>query len=258
MSDNNDKNESLISHLEALRQTLLKCLISLACVLPFALFIAPKALNCLIKILVGNYDIKFNYFSPAEVFILQVKIALVIDIMICFPYIAKKLWDFILPALYEHEKKFIKSIVFVSSLLFICGVLFCLFVMLPFIISFGMSFATSNIQAVFGISNVINLSLWLSIVFGFMFEIPLITHSLIKWGIVDYETIADKRPYVIVGLLIIAAILTPPDVLSQLILFIPTYTLFELGLFFSKRKSIGRKDKNTKIIQDSEYLKEVK
>lgn len=130
--------------------------------------------------------------------------------------------------------------------------------MLPFIISFGMSFATSNIQAVFGISNVINLSLWLSIVFGFMFEIPLITHSLIKWGIVDYETIADKRPYVIVGLLIIAAILTPPDVLSQLILFIPTYTLFELGLFFSKRKSIGRKDKNTKIIQDSEYLKEVK
>ena len=199
-------NESLISHLEALRETLLKCFISLGVVLPFTLFAAPKALNFLIKILVGNHDVKFNYFSPAEVFLLQIKVALVIDILICFPYIAKKLWD----------------------------VLFCLFVMLPLVINFGLSFATSDIQAVFGISNVVNLSLWLAVVFGLMFQMPLITHSLIKWKIVDYETIADKRPYVIVGLLIIAAILTPPDVLSQIILFIPTYALFEVGLLFSK------------------------
>ena len=227
-------NESLISHLEALRETLLKCFISLGVVLPFTLFAAPKALNFLIKILVGNHDIKFNYFSPAEVFLLQIKVALVLDILICFPYMAKKIWDFILPALYEHERKFIKSMVLMSSSLFILGVLFCLFVMLPLVINFGLSFATSDIQAVFGISNVVNLSLWLAVVFGLMFQMPLITHSLIKWEIVDYETIADKRPYVIVGLLIIAAILTPPDVLSQIILFIPTYALFEVGLLFSK------------------------
>lgn len=229
-------NETLISHLEALRETLLKCFISLGVVLPFTLFLAPKALDYLIKILIGNNNVTFNFFSPTEVFILQIKMAVVIDLVICFPYMAKKIWDFILPALYDNERKFIKSIVLISSTLFVCGVLFCLFLILPLIINFGMSFATGQIQAVFGISNVINLSLWLAVVFGLMFQMPLVTHSLIKSGIVDYETIADKRPYVVVGLLILAAVLTPPDVVSQVMLFIPTYALFELGLLFSRGK----------------------
>ena len=227
-------NETLISHLEALRETLLKCFISLGVIFPLAIYLAPKALDYLIKILIGKNNITFNYFSPTEVFILQIKMALVIDLLICFPYIAKKLWDFILPALYDNERKFIKSIVFLSSGLFIGGVLFCLFLILPLIINFGMSFATSNIQAVFGITNVITLSLWLAVVFGLMFQMPLITHSLIKSGFIDYQTVANKRPYVVVILLIIAAVLTPPDVVSQVMLFLPTYALFELGLLFSK------------------------
>lgn len=239
MSDNTQENdnETLISHLEALRETLLKCFISIGIILPFAFFISPKALDFLIKILIGNNNITLNFFSPVEVFILQIKLALVIDILVCFPYIAKNLWDFILPALYDNEKKFIKSIVLYSSTLFISGVVFCIFTILPLIINFGMSFSKGNIQAVFGISNVINLSLWLSVVFGLMFQTPLVVHSLIKSGIVDYKTIADKRRYVIVILLICAAILTPPDIVSQVILFIPTYLLFELGLLFSKGKN---------------------
>lgn len=237
MTNNND-NESLISHLEALRETLLKCFISLGVMLPITIFIAPKVLDFLIKILIGNNKVTFNFFSPTEVFILQIKMAVVIDLVICFPYIAKKIWDFILPALYDNERKFIQSIVFISSVLFICGVLFCLFFILPLIINFGMSFTTGQIQAVFGISNVINLSLWLAVVFGLMFQMPLITHSLIKSGIVDYNTIADKRPYVVVGLLILAAVLTPPDIVSQVMLFVPTYALFELGLLFSKRRTL--------------------
>ncbi len=230
-------NETLISHLEALRKTLLKCFISIGVILPFAFLVSPKALQFLIKILIGNNNITLNFFSPVEVFILQIKLALVIDLVICFPYIAKNLWDFILPALYDNEKKFIKSIVLYSSTLFISGVVFCIFTILPLIINFGMSFSKGNIQAVFGISNVINLSLWLSVVFGLMFQTPLVVHSLIKSGIVDYKTIADKRRYVIVILLICAAILTPPDIVSQVILFIPTYLLFELGLLFSKGKN---------------------
>ena len=203
------ENESLISHLEALRETLIKCFTAIGIVLPFTFFAAPKVLDFLIKILIGNHKITFNYFSPMEVFILQVKVALVLDIVVCFPYIAKKIWDFILPALYENEKKFIKSIVFASSSLFILGSLFCIFLILPLIINFGMSFASENIKAVFGISNIITLSLWLTVVFGLMFQLPLITHYLIKSGLVEYETIVDKRPYVIVILLIIAAILGP-------------------------------------------------
>lgn len=200
------------------------------------LLVAPKCLDFFINLILRGNNISLNYFSPAEVFIIQIKFALVLDIILCFPYIAKQVWNFCVPALYDHERKFIKSIVFTSSALFILGSMFCLFVILPLIINFGMSFSTSNVQAVLGISNVVNLSIWLILSFGVMFQLPLITHALIKSDIVSYETIKNSRPYVIVGLLIIAGILTPPDVVSQVMLFTPTYLLFELGLLFSRSK----------------------
>lgn len=233
---NQDNDESLIAHLEALRETLLKCLIVLGLVFPFMLFAAPKVLECLTDIIISDSNVTLNYFSPAEVFIIQIKTAAVLDLIVCFPYIAKKIWDFILPALYENERKFIKTTVLTSTTLFVTGVLFCIFFILPLIIKFGLSFSSSNIKAVFGISNIINLSLWMSISFGLMFQLPLITYSLIKSDIIPYESISDKRSYVIVGILIIAGILTPPDVVSQILLALPTYMLFELGLFFARRK----------------------
>lgn len=231
-----DKDESIISHIEAFREMLLKCIKAVGILLIPMLLVAPKCLDIFIKLILRGNNIALNYFSPAEVFIIQIKFALVLDIIICFPYIAKQVWNFCVPALYDHERKFIKSIVFTSSALFILGSMFCLFVILPLIINFGMSFSTSNIQAVLGISNVVNLSLWLILSFGIMFQLPLITHALIKSEIVSYDTIKNSRPYVVVGLLIIAGILTPPDVVSQIMLFTPTYLLFELGLLFSRSK----------------------
>ena len=236
MSELEDKDESLISHIEAFRKMLLKCLTCYALVLLPALFVAPKCLELFIKLIIRGHDIALNYFSPAEVFIIQIKLSMVIDLVICFPYIAKQIWEFCAPALYENEKKFIKSVVFTSSALFILGSLFCLFVILPLIINFGMSFATSEIKAVLGVSNIINLSLWMTLAFGLMFQLPLITYSLIKSGFVEYETFVNMRPYVVVIILIIAGILTPPDILSQILLFTPTYLLFELGLLFAKFK----------------------
>lgn len=154
-----DKDESIISHIEAFREMLLKCIKAVGIVLIPMLLVAPKCLDIFIKLILRGNNIALNYFSPAEVFIIQIKFALVLDIILCFPYIAKQVWNFCVPALYDHERKFIKSIVFTSSVLFILGSMFCLFVILPLIINFGMSFSTSNIQAVLGISNVVNLSL---------------------------------------------------------------------------------------------------
>lgn len=242
-----DKDESIISHIEAFRTMLLNCLRAIGIVLIPLLFIAPKGLDIFISLILRGNNIALNYFSPAEVFVIQIKFAFVLDLIICFPYIAKQVWNFCVPALYEHERKFIKSVVFVSSILFILGSLFCLFVILPLIINFGMSFSTSNIQAVLGISNVVNLSLWMILAFGLMFQLPLITHALIKSEIVSYETIKKGRPYVIVVLLIIAGILTPPDILSQIMLFTPTYLLFELGLLFSKWRNKDTKNENNDI-----------
>ena len=153
-----EQDESLILHLEALRTMLIKCFVALGVGLLPMFLAAPYGMNGLIKIIIGNNNVSLNYFSPMEVFILQIKIAVVLDLLICFPYIAHQIWKFLLPALYDNERRFIKSIVFASSGLFIIGVLFCIFFILPLIINFGISFATPDIKAVFGISNIIGLA----------------------------------------------------------------------------------------------------
>lgn len=230
-----DRDESLILHLEALRSMLIKCFTALGIGLVPMFLATPYLMAMLIKVIIGNNDVSLNFFSPMEVFILQIKIAVVLDLLVCFPYIARQIWKFLLPALYENERKFIKSMVLTSSSLFIIGVLFCLFFILPLIISFGISFATSDIKAVFGISNIIGLALMLSVIFGVMFQFPLITYSLIRSGMVSYEAVQHKRPYIFVAILIIAGILTPPDIISQLMLTVPTYLLFEAGLLAAKK-----------------------
>ena len=232
--ETNDKEESLISHLEALRSTLIRCFGTIGIILPIAFYFSPKLLNFLIKLLISDNKISLNYFAPMEVFILQIKLALLISAIVAFPYIANQIWNFVLPALYYNERNFIGRIVGTSSLLFCLGVIFCLFMILPLIINFGMSFSGENIHAVFGVSNIVNLALGLSFTFGLMFQVPLVTYMLIKSDIVSYEAISSKRPYVVVGILVIAALLTPPDIISQIMLFTPTYLLFELGLIFSK------------------------
>lgn len=229
------EDESLIKHLEALRNVLIKSLTALAVGMLPMFFIAPYVVNALINVMIAENDVTLNFFTPMEVFILQLKTALVLDILVCFPYIAKKVWNFILPALYEHERCFIRSIVLSSSALFVIGILFCLFFILPLVIRFGLSFTTDNLQPVFGIGNIVSLALWLSFVFGVMFQFPLITYALIRANIVSYEAIKSKRIYVFIGILILAGLLTPPDIVSQLLLTIPTYILFEAGLWFGKR-----------------------
>ncbi len=226
--------ENLVQHLEALRSMLLKCLMALSMGLLPVFFISPYCLDGLIKIIIGQNNISLNYFSPLEVFILQIKIAVVLDFLLCFPYMARQVWKFLLPALYENEQKFIKSIVLISSALFISGAVFCVFFILPLIVNFGISFATSDIKALFGVSNLIGLAMRLAVIFGLMFQFPLITYSLIKTGICSWQSMKTKRPYVFVSILIVAGILTPPDVVSQLILTIPTYLLFEIGLVCAK------------------------
>ena len=119
-----DKDESLVQHLDALRKALIKCFICVGALLPLCLWAAPAALDLFTRTIIGDANIALNYFSPMEVFILQIKIAFFMDLIISFPYIVKNIWNFILPALYDKEKKFIKSIVFSSTLLFCFGILF--------------------------------------------------------------------------------------------------------------------------------------
>ena len=230
-----DKDENLVAHLEALRSMLIRCLTAIAVGLVPMILIAPYFLDWLIKTIIADSPVTLNFFSPAEDFILQIKLAVVLDLAVCFPYIAKQVWNFVLPALYDNERRFIRSIVLVSSLLFCTGVVFCIFLILPLIIKFGVSFSSEDLKAVFGISNVIGLSLWLAVAFGIMFQFPLVTYSLIRSGIASYEAVKSKRRYIFIAILVVAAFLTPPDIVSQLLLALPTYGLFEGGLYFARR-----------------------
>ena len=230
-----DKDENLVAHLEALRSMLIRCLTAIAVGLLPMFLIAPYFLDWLIKTIIADSPVTLNFFSPAEVFILQIKLAVVLDLAVCFPYIAKQVWNFVLPALYDNERRFIRSIVLVSSLLFCTGVVFFIFLILPLIIKFGVSFSSEDLKAVFGISNVIGLSLWLAVAFGIMFQFPLVTYSLIRSGIASYEAVKSKRRYIFIAILVVAAFLTPPDIVSQLLLALPTYGLFEGGLYFARK-----------------------
>lgn len=230
-----EENDDIVAHFDALRNVLIKCLKVLAVGFLPIFLVAPYLLNVLLHIITRDNVSTLNYFSPLEVFILQIKTAAVVDILVCFPYICAQFWSFAAPALYRRERRFIKSIILSAGLLFLVGIMFCLFIIMPFIIRFGMSFATAEVHAVFGIGHVISLALRLSIIFGFMFQFPLITYTLIKSKTVDYATMKNMRAYVLVGILIFSALLTPPDVISQLMLSLPTYALFELGLFCGKQ-----------------------
>ncbi len=227
------EQEKLTYHLAELRKTILSIIICLIILFPLGYLVAPYCIDFLIKWSFSGKELSLNFFTPMEVFLVNLKTAFVIAFIFGFPYIIYKIWKFLLPALYDKEKNFLKTAVLCSGFLFILGAAICIGFVLPLIIKFSISFMTDNIKPILGISNFIGLAGWLILVFGLMFQFPIAIYFLVKFGIVPVETLKEKRPYVIVILLFMAALVTPPDVVSQLLLFIPTYLLFEAGLFFS-------------------------
>ena len=233
-SSGQEQESSLITHLEALRRVMLRSLGALAIGIVPLFLVSPYVLDWFCKQIAMQSGVTLHYFSPMEVFLLQLKISALLDCVLFSPYIAWNVWQFVLPALYDNEKKFIRSMVALTSFLFVAGVAFCLIVCFPLVVRFGMSFAGETLQPVFGVSNLVSLSLWLSLAFGCMFQFPLVTYALIRGGVVDYKTVCNKRPYVVVAILVFAALLTPPDIISQLMLGLPTYLLFEMGLLAAR------------------------
>ena len=232
MQETSDQ-EKLVYHLSELRKTFLRIIVCLIILFPLAYLLSPYIMDFVIKWSFPYHNTQLNYFSPMEVFFVNLKVGFVVSFAIGFPYIVYQVWKFILPALYDREKIFLKTAVFCSTFLFVLGVVMCIVFVLPLIIKFSMSFATEQIKPTLGISNFLGLSGWLMLAFGLMFQFPILIYFLVKFSIVSIENLKDKRPYIIVIMLLLAALVTPPDVISQLLLFVPTYILFELGLFFA-------------------------
>ncbi|THC43602.1 twin-arginine translocase subunit TatC [Massilia sp. Mn16-1_5] len=237
MTDEAPVEETFISHLVELRDRLVKAIIGVAIVC-IALFIWPGpkeiydflAMPMLASLPPGAKMIATGVVAP---FLVPMKVTLMAAIIVALPWVFYQLWAFVAPGLYAHEKRLVLPLVISSSLLFVAGVAFCYFLVFGRVFHFIAEFAPSSIAVMPDIENYLDFVMSMCLAFGATFEVPVVVVILVRMGIVSLEKLKEVRPYVIVGAFVIAAIVTPPDVVSQLSLAIPMCLLFELGLLVS-------------------------
>jgi sec-independent protein translocase protein TatC len=231
-----DAEQPLIAHLVELRSRLLK---SIAAVLLVFLGLSPYASE-IYAYLAGPLTVHLPpstsmiAIDVASPFFTPFKLVLVLSIFLSVPLILYQLWAFVAPGLYRHEKRLIVPLLLSSTLLFYAGIAFAYFVVFPLIFGFLTAIGPQNVAVMTDISRYLDFVLTLFFAFGLSFEVPIATIILVSTGVVSRESLAEKRPYVIVGAFVVGMFLTPPDVISQTLLAVPIWILFELGLVFSR------------------------
>ena len=226
---------SFLHHLEALRRTLLACLAACAVALPFGLALARPAAAWLVRHVCPPAIARLHYFSPLEAFATYLRVGSVLALVFAYPFIAHRLWRFVLPALHAHERRALRLWIALFSLLLASGAAFCLGVVLPFVMRFSAAFASDELAPVLGLADFVGLAGALSLAFGLMFQVPIAVVAAVRLGLVGLPALRRARPYALIAVLVVAAILTPPDVISQIALAAPTWLLFELGLLLAAR-----------------------
>ena len=228
-------SESLISHLEALRKCLLRIFAAVALLFPVCFYLSPHVIELLVRWCCPPETGPLHYFTPLEVFFVQLKLALILALAAAYPWNVLQVWNFLLPALYRKERKALGWWIFFSSALFFGGIAFCIGLILPMLMRFSGSFATPGLQPMLGLAGFLSLAGWLMLAFGIMFQSPTVVLILVRLGLISADSLRKKRPYVMVAILVVAALLTPPDVISQILLALPTWLLFELSLYLAGR-----------------------
>jgi sec-independent protein translocase protein TatC len=233
-----DAQESFISHLIELRQRLVRAVVAIL-VFFVALFIWPGSgaiydllaaplMNALPQ---GAKMIATGVVTP---FMVPVKVTALMAFLLALPYVLYQAWAFVAPGLYEHEKKLGLPLVIGSTVLFLLGVGFCYFFVFGKVFAFINDFAPKSITPAPDIEAYFSFVITMFLAFGVTFEIPIVVILLVRMGLVTLEQLKDSRPYVIVGAFVVAAVVTPPDVLSQFMLAVPMCILFEAGLLLAR------------------------
>lgn len=163
-------------------------------------------------------------------FIIPVKVALVVALAVALPYVLYQAWAFVAPGLYRHEKRFAMPMLVASVVLFFVGVAFCYFFVFGVVFKFVYSIAPKSINVAPDIDNYFSFVLGMFVAFGVTFEVPVAVILLVKMGFVTVAKLREMRPYVVVGAFVVAAVVTPPDVLSQIMLAVPLWILYEVGI----------------------------
>ncbi|MCG8426941.1 MAG: twin-arginine translocase subunit TatC, partial [Chromatiales bacterium] len=256
-ADNSLSEQPFVSHLIELRDRLMRAVIAVVAIFivlfPFAndLYqIVSKPL--LEKLPQGHEMIATGVISP---FLAPFKLSLVAAIFIAMPFILYQFWSFVAPGLYKHEKRVLMPMVASSALLFYMGALFAFYVVFPLVFSFMVATTPEGVNMAPDITQYLEFVLTLFFAFGLAFEVPIATIILVWMGVTSPDKMAQKRPYVIVGAFCIGMFLTPPDVISQTLLALPMWVLFEIGVFFSrfiyKQKQIREQQAEAEVEQQS-------
>lgn len=221
-----------VSHLIELRDRLLRAagglILVFICLFPFANDIyAMLAQPLLAKLPEGGQMIATAVTAP---FFVPMKVAMMAAVVISLPHSLYQLWAFIAPGLYRDEKRFAIPMLACSTLLFLTGMAFAYFLVFPVVFGFITGSAPVGVVVMTDIGNYLDFVIGLFLAFGVAFEVPVAVVLLVKMGIVDVATLKDIRSYVVVGAFVLGAILTPPDVVSQIMLAVPLWLLYELGI----------------------------
>ena len=230
------KEQSFIDHLIELRNRLVRIVLGivlvLAALLPFTQTIYTQTAKPLMEMLpAGATMIATGVVSP---FLVPIKLVLLLSVVLSLPYTLYQVWAFVAPGLYKHEKSLIAPLVISSVLLFYCGMAFAYFVVFPMVFKYMVMTTPVGVAMMTDISQYLDFIIAVFLAFGLAFETPVVTYLLVLTGMVTPEALAAKRRYVFVGAFIIGAILTPPDVISQTLLAIPMYLMFEIGLLLAR------------------------
>ncbi len=231
-----DRELSFLQHLVELRSRLLKaCLavfVVLLALLPFSRRLYETLASPLLaQMPEGSSMIAIDVASP---FLTPFKLTLLIAVMVAIPIVLYQLWAFVAPALFKHEKKLARPLLLSSVLLFYAGCAFAYFVVFPLVFGFLTRVAPEGVEVMTDISKYLDFVMTLFIAFGITFEVPIATIIMVATGITTADKLASWRPYIVVGAFALGMILTPPDVISQTLLALPMWILFEIGIVFSR------------------------
>lgn len=228
--------ESFLSHLIELRDRLMRALLAMLvaflCLLPWAGKIYDLLARPMMAALPpGTKMIATGVITP---FMVPIKVTMLVAFVFALPVVLYQAWAFIAPGLYKHEKRFALPLVIGSTLLFLLGMAFCYFFVFGTVFSFIAKFAPSSITPAPDIEQYFSFVMTMFLAFGTTFEVPVIVLLLVRFGVVSLDKLKEIRPHAIVGAFIIAAVVTPPDVTSQIMLAVPMCLLYELGLLLAR------------------------
>jgi len=224
-----EKDMGFLDHLEELRGRIIKSLFS---IIVFSI-VAYVFSERLLEFITGPIP-EVYFMAPTEAFSTRIKISLIAGIIISVPVIFYHVWRFIAPGLFQKEIKMLVPFVLASTIFFLIGAVFCFFLVLPLSIKFLLGFGTEKLKPMIQIKDYVSFVSYLILAFGAVFELPVISYFLGKIGMITANTLRKGRRYAITAILVLAAVITPPDVFSQLMLAGPLYFLYEVSIVVVK------------------------